>query len=45
FGPLNPEWKGALNLTEGNAEGLPSLENFSQLKERVKEALEALLGG
>lgn len=45
FGPLNPEWKGALNLTEGNAEGLPSLDNLSQLKARVEEALRALLEG
>lgn len=43
YGPLNPEWKGALDLTEAEVEGLPKLESFPELRKKVEEALQALL--
>jgi CRISPR system Cascade subunit CasC len=43
YGPLSPEWKGALDLTEAQGDGLPRLGDLKALKEKVEEALEALL--
>jgi CRISPR system Cascade subunit CasC len=43
YGPLSPEWKGALDLTEAQGDGLPRLGDLKALKEKVKEALKALL--
>uniref|UniRef100_A0A7C5REN6 Type I-E CRISPR-associated protein Cas7/Cse4/CasC n=1 Tax=Thermus caliditerrae TaxID=1330700 RepID=A0A7C5REN6_9DEIN len=43
YGPLNPEWKGALDLTEAEVEGLPKLESFPELRKKVEEALQVLL--
>lgn len=45
YGPLSPEWKGALNLTEGEAEGLPLAQSLPELRGKVEEALRALLEG
>lgn len=45
FGPLNPEWKAALNLTEAEVPGIPVVEQMPQLKEKAGQALMALLGG
>jgi len=43
YGPLSPEWKGALDLTEAQGDGLPRLEDLKALKEKVAEAVRALL--
>jgi CRISPR system Cascade subunit CasC len=43
YGPLSPEWKGALDLTEAQGDGLPRLGDLKALKEKVEEALRALL--
>jgi len=44
YGPLNPEWKGALDLTEAKGDGLPRLTSLEELKGKVREAVGALLG-
>ncbi|RDI95462.1 type I-E CRISPR-associated protein Cas7/Cse4/CasC [Meiothermus sp. QL-1] len=44
FGPLKPEWKGALNLTEGNTGSLKVVESLADLKADVEKALQDLLG-
>jgi CRISPR system Cascade subunit CasC len=41
---LNPEWKGALDLTEAQGDGVPRLGDLKALKEKVAEAVRALLG-
>jgi CRISPR system Cascade subunit CasC len=43
YGPLSPEWKGALDLTEAQGDWLPKLGDLEALKEEVKKALKALL--
>ena len=44
YGPLEPEWKGALDLTGAEGDGVPRLENLKALKEKAAEAVKALLG-
>ncbi|MGC8967646.1 MAG: type I-E CRISPR-associated protein Cas7/Cse4/CasC [Thermus sp.] len=44
YGPLKPEWKGALDLTEAQGDGVPRLEDLKALKEKAREAVRALLG-
>ncbi|MCR4392390.1 MAG: type I-E CRISPR-associated protein Cas7/Cse4/CasC [Candidatus Acetothermia bacterium] len=45
YGTLDPEWKGALNLTEaGRVEWLPLLPTMPRLREEAEKAMEALLG-
>lgn len=44
YGRLDPEWKGALNLTIAQVNDLlPTVENFDKLKQDVRRALETLL--
>ncbi|GAA5337540.1 type I-E CRISPR-associated protein Cas7/Cse4/CasC [Thermus antranikianii] len=43
YGPLNPEWKGALNLTEAEVENLPVVEGLGSLKQEAEKALRELL--
>jgi CRISPR system Cascade subunit CasC len=43
YGPLSLEWKGALDLTEAQGDGLPRLGDLKALKEKVAEAVRALL--
>lgn len=45
YGPLNPEWKAGVNLTEAKVDGFPVAGSFGALKEEAEKALEALLGG
>lgn len=44
FGPLKPEWKGALNLTEAHTDHLEVLDSIGDLKAKVEKALQELLG-
>lgn len=43
YGPLSPEWKGALDLTEAEGDGLPRLASLKELRAKAEEALRALL--
>ncbi|KGQ22205.1 type I-E CRISPR-associated protein Cas7/Cse4/CasC [Thermus filiformis] len=43
YGPLRPEWKGAVNLTGVELGDLVGLPNLSALKAKAEEALRALL--
>lgn len=43
YGPLKPEWKGALNLTEAEVENLPVVEGLGSLKQEAEKALRELL--
>ncbi len=44
YGPLNPEWKGAVNLTEAkDLDPWPLFEGLRDLKTEVERALKALL--
>ncbi|WP_018461604.1 type I-E CRISPR-associated protein Cas7/Cse4/CasC [Thermus oshimai] len=45
YGPLSPEWKAGVNLTEAKVDGFPVVDSFGMLKEKAEEALEAFLGG
>ncbi|KPD32374.1 CRISPR-associated protein Cse4 [Thermus scotoductus] len=43
YGPLEPEWKGALNLTEAEVVNLPVVERLGSLKQEAEKALRELL--
>ena len=43
YGPLEPEWKGALNLTEAEVVNLPVVESLGSLKQEAEKALRELL--
>lgn len=43
YGPLKPEWKGALNLTEAEVVNLPVVERLGSLKQEAEKALRELL--
>ncbi|GGN01948.1 type I-E CRISPR-associated protein Cas7/Cse4/CasC [Thermus composti] len=43
YGPLEPEWKGALDLTEAELGKLGRLESLAALKGEAEKALKALL--
>ncbi|GLV48850.1 type I-E CRISPR-associated protein Cas7/Cse4/CasC [Thermus sp. LT1-2-5] len=43
FGPLQPEWKGAINLTEAETGTLPLVEDWPTLRGRIEEAIKKLL--
>jgi CRISPR system Cascade subunit CasC len=43
YGRMEPEWTGALDLTEAQGDWLPKLGDLKALKEEVKKALEKLL--
>ncbi len=45
YGPLSPEWKAGVNLTEAKVDGFPLVDSFAMLKKKAEEALETLLGG
>lgn len=44
FGPLNPEWKGALDLTGVGTGSLPAFSSLADMEKALEKALEALLG-
>ena len=44
YGPLSPEWKGALDLTEAEESKPFRLGNLPELKAKAEEALRTLLG-
>ena len=43
YGPLEPEWKGALNLTEAEVVNLPVVESLGSLKQEAEKSLRELL--
>ncbi|APD10523.1 MULTISPECIES: type I-E CRISPR-associated protein Cas7/Cse4/CasC [Thermus] len=43
FGPLKPEWKGAINLTDAAPGTLPVVEDWPTLRNQIEQALKALL--
>ncbi|RTH96918.1 type I-E CRISPR-associated protein Cas7/Cse4/CasC [Thermus scotoductus] len=43
YGPLEPEWKGAFNLTEAEVVNLPVVESLGSLKQEAEKALRELL--
>ncbi|WP_105317433.1 type I-E CRISPR-associated protein Cas7/Cse4/CasC [Thermus tenuipuniceus] len=43
YGALDPEWKGALNLTEAEVRGIDLVDGLGGLRKRAEEALKELL--